>query len=179
MVKATLTLVIALIASVIGTPIQTKVKRRSVSNRILRTLHEPLLGSNRVRTVIANYPSIIPKSSQVKLISNIYASSYQDRMKKIKILSKFVNRSRFCLFPTRTEIWLRVDIFAEVFGVIVSICWVGASNTAGQSYDRWKFTANHTTWSIWTVYTIDNSWRAKSSARPSWWCLYFWNLPNH
>ena len=85
MVKATLTLVIALIASVIGTPIQTKVKRRSVSNRILRTLHEPLLGSNRVRTVIANYPSIIPKSSQVKLISNIYASSYQDRMKKIEI----------------------------------------------------------------------------------------------
>ena len=58
MVKATLTLVIALIASVIGTHMQTEV-RSSVMNRNIRTLNEPLHGANRVCTVIANYPSII------------------------------------------------------------------------------------------------------------------------
>ena len=72
MIRATLSLAIALIASVIGRPIQTKVRMRSVSNRMLRTLNEPLLSSNRVCTVITTYP-IIPEPSQVKITSKIYA----------------------------------------------------------------------------------------------------------
>ena len=66
MVKPTMTLVIALTASVIGTAIQTKV-RRSVSNRNIRTLNEPLCGSYSVINSYCKLSFYHPEPSEVKL----------------------------------------------------------------------------------------------------------------